>query len=352
MGYYTEYFSTLLKSDWALATKQRWDSRRVVRYSRQADKMIYEVIPEKIEVEHKVTEALKDEKKAIEAIKEVIKYGLQLAFNSSYEDEIILRTIKHLIESMAHFMEIVEKVKRDPKLASNQKLIKMEAYLEDLCKKFAIMLRNQTQKAQGQEREEMKEVMTLIQQSHEYDKDAFMTAVKQKFSSIKSQTLLARYAFRSDIQHEKKLVSALEKLAPQLEQQRNWFEKISKDINKLNKDLPKAVDGFKNIVEESAQEIQGAFFYAYKIKKRDFNMMLTMMVNADILKKLNVKWVKMHFLPIVPAQERMQDIENLEKKLGEKIHTMAQALRIQISAQDDLAKKAMPLLQPQLSFRF
>ncbi len=344
MGYYTDYFSTLLKSNWALSVKQRWDSRRVVRYSRQADKLIYKVLPEKVDIEHKVTQALKDDTKAIEAINEVIKYGLQLAFNSSYEDETILRAIKHLIETMGHFHEIMNKVKQDPKLSNNSNLRKMEAELENLSKKFVIMIRNQTQKAQGQEREEMKEVMNLVAQSHKFDSDSFMTAVKQKFSTITSQTILARYAFRFDIKHEKRLVNALERLSIKLEEQRNMFQRILNNLSKRYKDLPKVVQKFQDIVLESEKDIEGAFLYSYKIKKRDFNMMLTMMVNADILKKLNLKWIRMHFMPATPTEARIKDIENLEKKLGEKIHVVAQALRIEINAQEDIAKKALPIL--------
>lgn len=338
MGYYTEYFSTLLKSNWVLALKQRWDSRRVVRYSRLADKEIYKVLPEKVEVEHKVSEALKDEDKAVEAISLVIKYGLQLAFNSSFEDEIVLRTIKHLIENMEKFHQIMVQTKNKPGLA------KVERELGNLSRKFAIMIGDQAKSAQRREREEMKDVMNLITQSHRYNADTFMTAVKQRFSSITSQTLLARYAFRHDIQHEKRLVLALERLCVRLEEQRKLFERTLNNINKRYKELPKVVNKFKEIIEESENDIKGAFFYSYKIKKRDFYMMLTMMVNANVLKNLDIKWLRMHFMPAIPTEARIRDIEDLEKKLGEKLHVVAQALRIEITAQSAIAKKAMPLI--------
>lgn len=341
MGYYTEYFSTLMKGPWALAVKERWDSRRVIRYSRQADKLIYDVLPEKVEVEHKVTQALRDEDKATDAINEVIKYGLQLAVNSSFEDEVILRAIKHLIENMQKFHEIIIRMKGGNIMGVN--VVALESQLETLSKKFAIMIKNQTQKAEGQEREEMKDVMNLIKQSQEFDKETFVTAVKQRFSSINKQTLLARFALRYDIQHEKKLVLALERLSVRLEEQKKLFERILTNLKVRYNQLPGVVSKFKQIVEEAEKDIQGAFFYSYKIKKRDFNLMLTMLVNAEVLRKLNLKWVRMHFMPAVPTEARIKDIENLEKKMGEKLHVIAQALRIELNAQEDLARKALPL---------
>ena len=205
------------------------------------------------------------------------------------------------------------------------------------------MIRNQTQKAQGQEREEMKDVMNLINQSHEFDSDSFMTAVKQKFSSITSQTMLAKYAFRFDIQHEKRLINDLEALPVKLEEQKKLFERILNNPTTRHTELPKVVQKFKGIVEKSEKDIEGAFLYSYKIKKRDFNMMLTMVVNADVLKKLNLQWIRMHFLPEAPANIRIKDLEELKKKMADKLHVVAQALRIEIKAQVDIANKALPL---------
>ena len=349
MGFYTEYFSTLLKSDWALSIKQRWDSKRVVRYSRKADKLIYVTLPEEVEVKHKVTSALKDEDKAIEAINEVIKYGLQLAFNSSYEDETILRAEKHLIENMEKFHELMDKMKKDEKITkayiNNQMILNVERELEYLSKKFALIIKKQTQIAIGRAREEMKQVMTIIDQSHKYDKDSFMTAFRQKFSSNTSQTYLPRLAFNYDIKHEKGLILRLERLSVRLEEQKKLFERILNNINIRYKELPKIVQKFKEIVEESEKDIEGVFLYSYKIKKRDFLMMLTMLVNAGVFKKLNVRWVRMHFMPAIPTETRIKDVEKIEGKAAEKIHVVAQALRILINAEENIEKQAIPLLR-------
>ena len=88
--------------------------------------------------------------------------------------------------------------------------------------------------------------------------------------SIKNQTYLARLAFSYDIRHEKRLILRLERLCVRLEEQKKKFEKILNNLSKNFKDLPKVVEQFKAIVQESEKDIEGAFFYSYKIKKRDF----------------------------------------------------------------------------------
>ena len=347
-GYYTEYFSTLLKSNWALAYKERWDSRRVVRYARQADKIIFTELPEKIEVEHRVTSALKDEDRAEEAIKDVIKYGLQLAFNSSYEDEIIFRTIKHILDSMLHIKAAVDGLRRNVNDASAIKdrnaLANAEQELEELSKRFALTVRNQVKKAEGQAREEMKEVMNLIEQAHTVDKDTFMTAVRQKFSTLKSQSALARYAFRFDIQHEKRLINSLERLSVKLEVLKNDFERMARNPKLAVDNFRKRANEFNGLIQAHQKDIEGAFLYSYKIKKRDFNIMLTMVVNAEVLKKLDFKWIKMHYLPELPTRKKIESIDELQERLSHKLHIMAQALRISMKAEEDLGNKALPII--------
>lgn len=343
MGYYTEYFSTLLKSNWALSIKQRWDSKRIVRYSKKADTLIYKTLPEKIEVEHKVTSALKDQDKAVEAIKEVVKYGLQLAFNSSYEDEILLRTVKHIIENWEKIHEIIDKMKRERNLFTDPTIREVEPELEKLSQKFVIMIIRQTAKAEREEREEMKDVMDLINESHKVNHEQFMTKAKNVFSSLTSQTKLASLALRWDIQHEKRLIIDLERLSVKLEEQKKRFDRILNNINTRQHELPKILGQFKQIVDMSEKDIGGAFLYSYKIKKRDFKLMLTMMVNAEVLKKMDLRYIRMHFLPELPTLQRIKDIENVEEKLSQKLHTVAQALRISINANENIRRKAMPL---------
>ncbi len=349
VGYYTGYFSTLLKSNWALSVKQRWDAKRVVRYSKKIDINIYKTLPEMIEVEHRVSKALEKEELTIEELNEFFKYSYQLVINSSYEDEIILRAEKHLIENMEKFHELMDNMKRNEKITrmdiNNRMISNVEKELEYLSKKFALIIKKQTEIAIGRSRDEMGEVMNLITQSHKHNKDTFMTAFRQKFSSITSQTYLAKLAFNYDIRHEKKLVLRLERLSVRLEEQKKLFERILNNIDKRYNELPKTVQKFKEIVEESEKDIGGAFFYSYKIKKRDFLMMLTMLVNSDVFKNLNAKWVRMHFMPAIPTEARTKGVEKIEEKAAEKIHVVAQALRISINAEEDIEKRVMPLLR-------
>ena len=63
MGFYTEYFSTLLKGLRITALKERIEVRRVVNNLKKADHLLYTSLWEDVEKKHKVTKALKEEKK-------------------------------------------------------------------------------------------------------------------------------------------------------------------------------------------------------------------------------------------------------------------------------------------------
>lgn len=343
MGYYTEYFSTLLKSNWALSIKQRWDSKRVVRYSNKADILIYKKLPEEIEVQHRVTSALKDHDKAVEAIDYVVKYGLQLAFNSSYEDEVVLRTIKHLIENWEKIHEIIDKMRRNRNLFTDPTIRQVEPEMENLSKKFVLMIIRQAAKAEKEERGEMQDVMNLINEAHKTNHEQLLTRAKSTFSSLSSQTRLASLALRWDIRHEKKLIIDLERLSVKLEEQKKRFDRILKNVNATQHELPKILGQFKQIIEASEKDIEGAFLYSYKIKKRDFRLMLAIMVNAEVLKKMDLRYIRMHFLPELPTYQRIKDIDNVEQKLAQKLHIVAQALRISVNANQDIKRKVMPL---------
>ena len=349
MGYYTEYFSTLMKSDWALALKERWDSKRVIKYSQQVDKLIYKTMPQLVKAEHRVTEALKKEEMTISDLKEVAKYGLHLAFNSAFQDEHIFKTIHHIIEIMRNIEESVVNMKKNSSISApdinKRMIVNLENELESLSQQFAIMISRQSQKAEKETREEMKDVMNLITQSHTMTHEDFMTAVREKFQSLKSQTYLARFAFRFDVQHEKSMLAKLGAISVQLEHLKRDFENILKNLDKKYRDLPGKVKEFKVITQQSKKYIEGAFFYSYKIKKRDFNVMLNMMVNMDVLTVMDNEWIRLHFMPEAPTREKIDEIREIEKKMSEKLNVVAQSLRISISAEEDMKNQALPLLK-------
>ena len=82
------------------------------------------------------------------------------------------------------------------------------------------------------------------------------------------------------------------------------------------------------LIKESSADIEKSFYEAYLIKKRDFLLMLKLLVNIEVLKGMNKKWVLMHFMPSEMVGRKEVQLDEIEDKVAKEFHTIAQALRI------------------------
>src|SRR3989344_1018561 len=107
MGFWTEYFSTLLKGLRITALKQRIEIRRVVDNIRKADHLLYKSLWEDVEKQHKVTKALKEEKILIKELKKSSENAYSLVFNLSTEDITLLKAVEDILKELESFSKSI-----------------------------------------------------------------------------------------------------------------------------------------------------------------------------------------------------------------------------------------------------
>jgi len=333
MGFYTEYWSTLLKGTWATGIKERFEARRTIKYLGASDKKLYTELPKLVEKEHKVTKALSEEEKVIRELKEAAANGYSLAFNVSTMDMKILEAVKNLTEAWDRIRKIIA-------MSSGEDKGEVERRFEQLNQLFITLLYKAIKKAEDEERQEYKDIMVVTDESEKKDHWQFMQSVRLRFQSLESQSMLAKLPIRTEIRREKKFIDGLNVLWRRLDELVKSTSRASKKPSHgWRPEKIKLINTLESIVKESAEDIQQAFYEAYLIKKRDFLLILKVIVNLEVLKQLNRKWVIKHFMPDLPAKEKEVSINIIIKKIAKEFHTIAQALRISLKVLQDLEGK-------------
>lgn len=330
MGYYTQYLSTLFKGPWATSIKERLEAKKAIRNLKASDKKLYKDLPRLVEKEHRVTKALKEEDKVIRELKEAAAQGYSLAFNVSTMDMNVLEAISKFIDAWNKVHEVV----------NNSGLASYKQRFEELSKLFVISMQKAVKKAEEEEREEYKNVMILVDESEKKDHSQFMQAVRLRFQSLESQSTLAKFAIRSEIRQQRQYLSALQKIAAKCEQLHSDIASRSKSGKLDDARANKTLAELESIAKQSAEDIKMAFYDAYLIKKRDFLLMMKVVVNMDVLRQLNKRWIAMNFMPKEPVGQKDLPLGKIEEKISKEFHTIAQALRISLAALQKVEAKA------------
>lgn len=329
MGYYAEYWSTLLKGPWATTIKERWEARKAINNLKASDKTLYKKLPELVEKEHKVTAALKEEDKVIKQLKISAAKGYALAFNVSTMDMKVLEAVNKLI---AVWGMIHAKTRNLPTNDS------MSQEIERLSRHYVELLHKAIKKAEDEEREEYKDIMIIVNESDKQDHSQFMQAMRLRFQTLESQSMLAKLAIRLDIRRERSFIARIEALTKRCERLLQETQ-LALRTPKLGGHTFKLIAELGSILKESNEDIQKAFYHAHLIKKRDFLLVLKVIMNTEVLKQLNRKWLIAHFMPGSPVKQKEIEIDKIEDSIAKDFHSIAQALRISLKGLRDLESK-------------
>lgn len=316
-GYYTQYLSTILKGPWATSIKERIEARKTINNLRVADKKIYDELPQLVEKEHRVTKASKEEDKVIKELKMAAAKGYSLAFNVSTMDIQILEAVDSLIEVMKKIHAFGANAPRGSVLHDR---------IEKLSQLFVQLMQRAIKKAKDEERWEYKYVMIIVDQSANKNHEQFMNAVRVMFQKLDRQSRLAKFAIRADIGRERHYYFGIVKLT---ERCKALLKEVEKDLKKNRREaIERVIRDFEIIIQESAFDVEKAFYHAYLIKKRDFLLILKLIANIEVLKGMNRKWLMRHFMPSEMTQKKNIKLSEIEGKVAKEFHTIAQALRI------------------------
>ena len=320
MGFWTEYFSTPLKGIRITALKERIEVRRVVNNIRKADHTLYKSLWEDVEKQHKVTKALKEEKILIKELKKSSENAYSLVFNLSTEDITLLKAVEDILKELESFSKSIG--------TSNTQLKKVE-------REFALTIFQALKKAESEDREEYKQVMTIIDEAEEKDRNKFMANLRLAFQEEEQQTILAKFAARAEIRKAKYDILALQQIPIKIKALRRRFtEKGKKDS------VEKVIGELYGTIQEIKKYCNEAFKEMFYLKKRISLLTLKILLDLNNLKKYNEQWVGKHFMPQEPIEEKNEEIGMIEDEISKHFHTIAQAFRIIITKVQKLEKEA------------
>jgi|SRR3989344_2441353 len=327
MGYNLEYVSTVFKSPWATTLKERWEARKAINNLRASDKRLYQKLPGLVEKEHRVTAASREEDVIIKELKISAANGYSLAFNVATMDMAALKAINQVIDSW------LKVIKASGKFSGTRPFKKLEA----ISQLFRQLMDKALGKAIGKERDEMKDVMILVNESVNKNHSQFMEAMRLRFQKETSQSMLAKLAIRSEIISERRAIRAFDFIAKKCDRIASEIES-AKGKNAQDR-FENAVNQLEALAKEGASDVEYVFEQAYLIKRRDFLLMLKLIVNSEVLKGMNRQWLVKHFMPEEPINKREMEIDKIEEKIAHEFHTIAQALRISINGIDKAERR-------------
>ena len=310
MGFYSQYFSTLFKGVGMTALKERIEARNLVNKLSTADHLLYKSIWEDVEGKHKVSQAIREEKKLIEILRIASEKDYILLFNLSGNEISLLDSVRDIIKELGTFSKAVG--------SKSTKLIEVE-------KAFAEAILNALLRGEPGERDEYKIVMAIVNESHRDTVD-FMSEVLLKFQKEKSQVkMLAKMVMRSSIKHIRVDIKILQQIPQKI---RGLTKKIKGKDEKFIEDAMKVLS---EDIEYIKKYLNDGFYELYTIQKRTLFMALKILLDLYNLRKYNNRWVEKSFMPREIILAKNIEIDKVETKVSNHFHTIAQSLRIIIA---------------------
>src|SRR3989338_2456440 len=321
MGFYAEYFSTIFKNIWMTAAKERWEVRRIVNNLKKADHILYTSLFEEVEQKHLVTKAIRDEERLLKKnLRIAAKNAEKLMFNVDTEEIKLLEIVGKILEELQKFPE-----------SSNQKIKNVE-------KELIISVLQAMQKAEILNRKEYLQVELIIElaEKHENNPSTFMQAVRTAFRDKTSQSILAKFAARTEIRRIKVDLLQLKGIHQRI---RRLGSRVTESSKKDR--IEEAVRELYVETEEIKKFLNEAFHELFLIMHRDTLWMIKILVDLNNLFNFNLKWTGETFMPANAGKEMNQMIFEIEKKVAKEFHAFAQAFRIIVSKLRELEGKAM-----------
>lgn len=318
MGYYTEYFSTLLKGIRMTALKERIEVRRVINNLKKADHTLYKSLFEDVEKEHKVNRAIQEEERLIQELKKSSENAYSLIFNLSTEEIQLLKVVENILKELEAFSKSV----------SDPQLIKVE-------RELALTVFQALKKAEEEERDEFKQVMTVINEAEEKDKNKFMANIRLAFQKEDQQTMLAKFAARAEVRKAKYDILKLQQIPVKIKAlRRRATEKGKKEgVERVIGELYGTIQEIKKYANEAFKEM-------FLLQKRTTLIALKILLDLNNLRDFNKRWVGINYMPQEPIAKKNAEIDKVEDEISNHFHTGAQAFRIIITKIQNLEKEA------------
>src|SRR3989344_1414915 len=318
MGYYTTKFSTIFKGPVMMALKERRKSRIVIRTLHRLYKQITKILPKEIEVQHRVTHALKDIRIVLKEMEKAEKGEKAIPLDVMMQEDNLMDAVIKYIDTVVITLERLEKeAKRDPNL---------EKQLREVETFFKWRLSKVLDEGGKLEHELYKEVLNIIGAVEHKDLTFYQKLTKTFKSKEVGQLQLMRLrmdesVLRKDIIFEKKSEKQIIR----------DLNDLSQDIigkKKMRGDIEKHIQQLKAHIEQNGKALHDAIMYAFYVLKRDFLLTYLSLWFIFELRTDLVKWARANLIPRAPALEFISKLKFIYKEMAEDLHTIAQGFRI------------------------
>lgn len=328
MGFYLEYWSTLLKGPLATRFKISREVGRIEKFSNRAMDLLFHKFPDLIEKEHKVTYFLTVFVKFVTAIKKTGHNCFEVLYNESTQDMTEIKEIEGILKELGEFWQ---------KMPAKQQFKKIEL-------EFLLHVAQALKEDEGQEREEYKEIEAIINEALEAKKDheRFMNALRVRFKQKeKLHNIFERIAWRKSVrtakydlakthQVKKELFKLLKKITG--ERSSSKLDSYARELETL---LNEAKDGIAQMIKES-----------YLVKERAILMVLRVLYIVETADKTIKKAVDKRLLPRQASEEKLLTLNEAVNEIGKDFRTtIAQEFRIVIHDVEKLEKELRALKQ-------
>ena len=321
MGFWAEYYSTLFKGLTATSWKEKVEARRLVRGLKKEDHELFDTIRQEVE-EHRVTRALRDLNKIVPQINKTAEIAEKLIFNEITQERQAINAEKSILEALKKLSDVAA---ANPK---NQVIKKIE-------RELAISVYQGSKDAESEDRKEYKIVMEILDESHLHHKD-WMEKIRLMFQKEDKQSILTRWALRSEIADEKRDIKMLRRVAEDI------LDLIPKV--KAQKDSKKAGDLLESTLAKDYEKVrvgvQDAFKNTYLIKKRVLLMFMKILFDLHTLQEIITKWAEESDLPRESSERLIEKVQKVEEDIAKHFQPLAQGFRILISAIDNIQNLA------------
>lgn len=306
-----------------LSLEQRSEGRRLYSYVHREKKILVKIQEEVIA--HRVTKALQEIHKWEGYIRKGTKKGVKLAESQVFQYFHILKATKHFTSALDKF---AEHVNRRPKGNT------FRARADVLIREAATKMYRAIQAAENEGGRDMKTLMAYMNEELDKKPGDFIANVVTAMKRSGDISILSKLSLRIDIKKELRDLKSLEKLAKELEALDRKLEK-----NSSKEDYNQALGKFEALVFMGEHNFEEMFRVAHLVMKRDLLLLIMVASDERIMHQLGLDWVHKHFLPESPFQKTDIEINELNKKLSEKAHTIANGLNVIVKGMDKIRKE-------------
>jgi len=316
MGFYTKYFSTLLRGVRATAWKERIEAGRAVRKLRKSDKLYQRA--SKLVKEHRVTSGMKKLKKTLDVLGVSAHNADNFIFNVLTEDKALVKTEQQILQALLELSQITPN--NNPTLKRLEKDLAMAVLEGTKYYKFA----------EPGEREEYKQVLLILNEA-KGNRNKFMAKLNLMFQKQDTVSMFSRFPMKSGASREKTDILKLQHIAQRIKFLKEKFKQhLDKEVGReLMEDT-----------KEIASDLKDAFYDTYTIKKRGTMLILKILYDLHSIGQLIDTSVEKHYLPKEPSQELILSIKKTENEIVQDFQIVAQGFRIVIAAIEKLDKEA------------